>query len=158
MMEQSMSDQPFPEGDPVSHDLAMLGGGGDDAMASVFQELDDLPASPHHAAPTGLEAVHEVPVKVQAVLGRGAERVAGSIVRMLLVGPADGAFHAVLGRAQMPVGDLLGLSTGMVFELDRRVGEPVDVFVNDRLVARGEVVLVDHALGVTLTEIVRAGR
>jgi flagellar motor switch protein FliN/FliY len=130
MMEQSMSDQPFPEGDPVSHDLAMLGGGGDDAMASVFQELDDLPASPHHAGPTGLEAVHEVPVKVQAVLG----------------------------RAQMPVGDLLGLSTGMVFELDRRVGEPVDVFVNDRLVARGEVVLVDHALGVTLTEIVRAGR
>jgi len=126
-----MSDQPFPEGDPVSHDLAMLGGGGgDDAMASVFQELDDLPAGPHHAGPTGLEAVHEVPVKVQAVLG----------------------------RAQMPVGDLLGLSTGMVFELDRRVGEPVDVFVNDRLVARGEVVLVDHALGVTLTEIVRAGR
>ncbi|WP_277969034.1 MULTISPECIES: flagellar motor switch protein FliN [Sphingomonas] len=129
-MEQTMSDDAFPAGDPMSHDLATLSGAGDDGIAPVYQEFDDHPTEQHRARPTGLEAVHEVPVKVQAVLG----------------------------RAQMPVGDLLDLSTGMVFELDRRVGEPVDVFVNDRLVARGEVVLVDHALGVTLTEIVRAGR
>ncbi|WP_010214882.1 flagellar motor switch protein FliN [Sphingomonas sp. PAMC 26621] len=129
-MEQSMSDPVFPDDAQASHDLATFAGTTEDSIGPVYQEFDDPVAATPPAPPTGLEAVHEVPVKVQAVLG----------------------------RAQMPVGDLLGLCTGMVFELDRRVGEPVDVFVNDRLVARGEVVLVDHALGVTLTEIVRAGR
>jgi len=78
----------------------------------------------------GLEAVHDVQVKVQAVLG----------------------------RTRMPIGQLLQLTNGAVLELDRRVGEPVDIFVNDRLIARGEVVLIDGALGVSLTEIVRAER
>lgn len=66
--------------------------------------------------------------------------------------------QAVLGRARMPIGELLRLSAGMVIELDRRVGEPVDIFVNDRLIARGEVVLIDDALGITLTEIVQSER
>ena len=95
--------------------------------------LEDFDTSPLHDIPQGsegLEAVHDVPVKVQAVLG----------------------------RARMPVGELLHLGAGTVVELDRRVGEPVDIFVNDRLIARGEVVLIDNALGVTLTEIVRADR
>ncbi len=52
----------------------------------------------------------------------------------------------------MDVGELLQLTPGTVVELDRRVGEPVDIFVNNRLIARGEVVLIDNALGVTLTE------
>jgi flagellar motor switch protein FliN/FliY len=69
-----------------------------------------------------------------------------------------GKVQAVLGRARMPIGDLLALCSGTVLELDRRVGEPVDIFVNDRLIARGEVVLIDNALGVTLTEIVRPDR
>jgi flagellar motor switch protein FliN/FliY len=74
-----------------------------------------------------LEALYDVPVKVQAVLG----------------------------RARMPIGDLLKLQIGTVVELDRRVGEPIDIFVNNRLIARGEVVMIENALGVTLTEIVR---
>ncbi len=78
----------------------------------------------------GLEAVNDVLVKVQAVLG----------------------------RSRMPVGKLLQLTPGTVVELDRRVGEPVDIFVNNRLIARGEVVLIDGALGVTLTEIVRGNQ
>jgi flagellar motor switch protein FliN/FliY len=61
----------------------------------------------------------------------------------------------VLGRARMPIGDLLKLQIGTVVELDRRVGEPVDIFVNNRLIARGEVVMIENVLGVTLTEIVR---
>ena len=77
-----------------------------------------------------LDAVHDVPVKVQAVLG----------------------------RSRLPIGELLRLKAGMVVELDRRVGEPVDVFVNNRLIARGEVVMIDNSLGVTLTEIVRPDR
>ena len=63
---------------------------------------------------------------------------------------------AVLGRARMEVGDLLKLGPGAVLELDRKVGEAIDIYVNDRLVARGEVVLVEDKLGVTMTEIIKA--
>jgi flagellar motor switch protein FliN/FliY len=77
-----------------------------------------------------LEAVFDVPVKVSAVLG----------------------------RARMEVNELLKLGPGAVLELDRKVGEAIDIYVNDRLVARGEVVLVDEKLGVTITEIIKAER
>jgi flagellar motor switch protein FliN/FliY len=77
-----------------------------------------------------LEAVFDVPVKVSAVLG----------------------------RSRMDVGDLLKLGPGTVLELDRKVGEAIDIYVNDRLVARGEVVLVEDKLGVTMTEIIKAER
>ncbi|NYT42114.1 flagellar motor switch protein FliN [Sphingomonas sp. R-74633] len=100
-----------------------------DQPAPVFEDFDlHTGHDTLHGGSEGLEAVHDVPVKVQAVLG----------------------------RARMPIGELLQLGSGTVVELDRRVGEPVDIFVNDRLIARGEVVLIDNALGVTLTEIVRA--
>ena len=65
---------------------------------------------------------------------------------------------AVLGRTRMDVGDLLRLGPGAVLELDRKVGEAIDIFVNNRLVARGEVVLVKERLGVTMTEIIKAER
>src|SRR3981081_2743351 len=73
-----------------------------------------------------LEAVFDVPVKVSAVLG----------------------------RARMEVGELLKLGPGAVLGLDRKVGEAIDIYVNNRLVARGEVVMVEDKLGVTMTEIV----
>ena len=63
---------------------------------------------------------------------------------------------AVLGRARMEVGELLKLGPGAVLELDRKVGEAIDIYVNNRLVARGEVVLVEDKLGVTMTEIIKA--
>ena len=65
---------------------------------------------------------------------------------------------AVLGRSKMDVGELLKLGPGTVLELDRRVGESIDIYVNNRLVARGEVVLVEDKLGVTMTEIIKADR
>jgi flagellar motor switch protein FliN/FliY len=66
---------------------------------------------------------------------------------------------AVLGRATMQVSQLLKLGRGAVVELDRKLGEAVDIYVNNRLVARGEVVMVDdNRLGVTMTEIVKADR
>lgn len=77
-----------------------------------------------------LEAVYDIPVEVSAVLG----------------------------RAVMPVSQLLKLGRGAVLKLDRKVGEPVDVFVNDRLVARGEVVIVENRIGITMTEILKADR
>ena len=65
---------------------------------------------------------------------------------------------AVLGRARMDVGELLRLGPGAVLELDRKVGEAIDIYVNNRLVARGEVVLVEDKLGVTMTEVIKAER
>jgi len=81
--------------------------------------------------PRELEAVYDIPVQVSAVLG----------------------------RATMQVSQLLKLGRGAVVELDRKLGEAVDIYVNNRLVARGEVVMVeDNRLGVTMTEIVKADR
>lgn len=77
-----------------------------------------------------LEPVFDVPVKVQAVLG----------------------------RSNLEVSQLLKLAPGAVLELDRKVGEAIDIYVNNRLVARGEVVLVENHLGVTMTEIVKTER
>ena len=104
-----------------------------DAMAQsedggVFARKATSEPSGHGAA--DLEAVFDVPVKVSAVLG----------------------------RARMEVGELLKLGPGAVLELDRKVGEAIDIYVNNRLVARGEVVLVEDKLGVTMTEIVKADR
>lgn len=78
---------------------------------------------------TDLAAVYDVPISVQAVLG----------------------------RAHMEVASLLRLARGSVIELDRKVGEAIDIYVNNRLVARGEIVVVDERLGVTMTEIIKDG-
>lgn len=64
----------------------------------------------------------------------------------------------ILGRTTMQVSQLLKLGRGAVVELDRKVGEPIDIFVNNRLVARGEVVVVEDRIGVTMTEIIKNDR
>ncbi|MET0155968.1 MAG: flagellar motor switch protein FliN [Rickettsiales bacterium] len=61
---------------------------------------------------------------------------------------------AILGSASMPVSRLLKLSRGSVVRLDRKVGEPVDITVNNRLIARGEIVIVENRIGITMTEII----
>lgn len=65
------------------------------------------------------------------------------------------SISAVLGRSKMNVNQLVKLTRGSVIELDRKVGEAVDVFINDRLVAKGEIVLIDNKIGITLTELVK---
>lgn len=63
--------------------------------------------------------------------------------------------QVVLGGARMPIGNVLKLSRGAVVEIDRKVGEQVDIHINNRPVARGEIIIVDEdRLGVTLTEII----
>jgi flagellar motor switch protein FliN len=59
----------------------------------------------------------------------------------------------VLGSAKMSVSELLKIKSGTIVELDRSVGEPIDILVNGRMVARGEIVIVEDHLGITLTEI-----
>ena len=63
---------------------------------------------------------------------------------------------AVLGSCTMAVSQLLKLGSGAVVTLDRKVGEPIEIFVNNRLVAKGEVVIVENKIGVTMTEIIRS--
>ncbi len=89
---------------------------------------DLLPDGPRSAR--DLEAVYDIPVQVSAVLG----------------------------KATMQVNQLLKLGRGAVVELDRKVGEAIDIYVNNRLVARGEVVVVEDRLGVTMTEIIKTDR
>jgi flagellar motor switch protein FliN/FliY len=88
----------------------------------------------------------------------GDEPVAHSAADLEAVFDVPVQVSAVLGRTRMEVGELLRLGPGAVLELDRRVGEAIDIYVNNRLVARGEVVLVEDKLGVTMTEIIKADR
>ncbi len=118
--------------------------GADASEATDNLELDELsedskmgealdPRAADIVAPTGardLEAVYEIPVQVSAVLG----------------------------KSHMQVSQLLKLGRGAVVELDRKVGEAIDIYVNNRLVARGEVVVVDDKLGVTMTEIIKSDK
>jgi flagellar motor switch protein FliN/FliY len=87
----------------------------------------DIPDFPRSAK--DLEAVYDIPVQVSAVLG----------------------------KSTMEVARLLRLGKGAVVELNRKVGEPIDIYVNNRLVARGEVVVLDDRLGITMTEIIKTG-
>lgn len=61
---------------------------------------------------------------------------------------------ALLGGVEMPIGQILSLAPGSIIEMDRLVDEPIDLLVNDKLVARGEVVVVDEKFGVRITEVV----
>ena len=83
-----------------------------------------------------------------------AESIGGASIEPVYDVPVS--VRAVLGKSGLEVNQLLNLEPGAVIELDRKVGEPIDIYVNNRLVARGEVVIVDDHLGVTMTEIIKA--
>ena len=87
-----------------------------------------------------------------AVADEGGDKSAADLATVFDV-PVN--ISAVLGKAHMSVAQLLKLNRGSVLELDRKVGEAIDIFVNNRLIARGEVVVVDDRLGVTMTEIIK---
>jgi len=114
-----------------------------------FQELPDGKGPP--PPPAMAEASHGSP---SADGESGADSlVTASELRAVYSVPVQ--VSAVLGRATLEVNQLLKLGRGAVVELDRKVGEPIDIYVNNRLVARGEVVVVDERLGVTMTEIIK---
>ena len=103
-------------------------GDGEDGGGPPLMDMGGLPDIgdlPRSAK--DLEAVYDIPVQVSAVLG----------------------------KTTMQVSQLLKLGRGAVIELDRKVGEAIDIYVNNRLVARGEVVVVEDRLGVTMTEIIK---
>lgn len=65
---------------------------------------------------------------------------------------------ALLGTVKMPVSEILKLRRGAVVELERRVGDPIDILINNRLVARGEIIIIEEKLGITMTEIIKLNR
>ena len=62
-----------------------------------------------------------------------------------------------LGRTKMPIKQILGIGEGTIIELDKLAGEPVDILVNQKLIAKGEVVVIDENFGVRVTEIISTG-
>lgn len=100
----------------------------DDNDDSIGSAMTDMGDLPRSAK--DLEAVYDIPVQVSAVLG----------------------------KTTMAVSSLLKLGRGAVVPLDRKVGEAIDIYVNNRLVARGEVVVVEDRLGVTMTEIIKTDK
>src|SRR6188768_4139033 len=90
--------------------------------------------------------------------GRDSENTVGekSAADLEAVFDVPVRISVVLGRAKVPIASLLKMDVGTVVELDRQVGEAVELYVNDRLIARGEIVLVENRLGVTMTEIIKA--
>ena len=109
-------------------DLPDLSRDGEPSTSALLHKDASNEAPLKHSA-ADLEAVFDIPVTVSAVLGKSG----------------------------MEVSQLLKLGKGTIVELDRKVGEAIDIYVNDRLVARGEVVLVEDRLGITMTEIIKAG-
>ena len=105
-------------------------------VPAVSDDADQIPDDIDYHADQGmkaaadLESVFDIPVRVSAILG----------------------------HSRLPVSEILKLEEGQVVELDRKVGESIDIYVNDRIVARGEVVLVDEHVGVTMTEIIKSDR
>ena len=61
---------------------------------------------------------------------------------------------AVLGRSAMTIGQVLGIRRGAVIELDKKVGDLVELYLNNKLIAYGEIVIVEDRIGITLTEVV----
>ena len=102
------------------------------------------PHALHFAPPAGVAAA---PVAPQVVQPRGIEMLHG----------VDMEVTVEIGRARMTVRELLDLAPGAVLELDRAAGSPADLLVNGRLIARGEVVVIDEDFGLRITEILNDG-
>jgi len=89
-------------------------------------------------------------------LGPNAAAGAGQEMNLNLILDVAVTLALEVGRARMPVRDLLQLAPGAIVELDRLAGEPLDVLVNGVRIARGEVVVVNEKFGIRLTDVVSA--
>ncbi len=122
-------------------------------------ELDDLSSQPADdaAAAGDSENASESPDDVNMQMEEDSD-IARTAADLEAVFDIPVHVSAVLGKSRMQVSQLLKLGRGAVVELDRKVGEAIDIYVNNRLVARGEVVVVEDRLGVTMTEIIKSDR
>ncbi len=96
-------------------------------VAEIEEDLETMGGSAEDGAESSLEAIYDVPVEISVILG----------------------------TTSMTVSELLQIGSGTIIELERKVGEAVDVFINKRLVARGEIVIVEEFIGITMTEVIK---
>lgn len=123
-------------------------------MSDDNDTKDDAPAGSSEQKPAdGSISLEEMVPPQRAEHTLSGERTASDLEAVFDV-PVR--ISVVLGKSRIPVSQLLQMDVGAVVELDRQVGEAIDIYVNDRLVARGEIVLVENRLGVTMTEIIKA--
>ena len=122
-------------------------------MSENDLNLPDLAGEPADEAAPGEAAAAAEAGPAQTLI----EEEARTAVDLAPVFDVPVNISAVLGKAHVDIASLLRLQSGSVLELDRQVGEAIDIYVNNRLVARGEVVVVDDRLGVTMTEIIKDG-
>ncbi len=80
---------------------------------------------------------------------------AGAEVELDAIEDVPVEITVVLGETTITVDELLKMGQGAIIELDRKVGEPVELYVNERCVAKGEIVVVDNKIGITMTEIIK---
>jgi flagellar motor switch protein FliN/FliY len=122
---------------------------GSDVRAVIALSLSPWPAE----APAGNAAGDDV------AAGGMARRTDGISLRggLDMLHDVEMEVSAELGRTRMSVRELLSLSPGAIVELDRAAGSPADLLVNGRLIARGEVVVIDENFGIRITEIVSPG-
>lgn len=119
-------------------------GGGSSEIDALLEEAGKLsPAAAAGAKPFDLPSLEE---------GRAAG--GGGEVALDLLRDVDLDVKVVLGRSQLYVEDILKLRSGSVIELDKLAGDPLDILVNDRLVARGEVLVLNDNFCIRITEIV----
>jgi flagellar motor switch protein FliN/FliY len=103
-------------------------------------------------------AVNVRPTQFEPLSANGAGRAVGEGNGIELLMDVPLRVSVELGRTRLSVRQVLDLQSGAVVELDRMAGDPVDVLVNDRLMARGEVVVVDDKFGIRITEIITGGK
>ena len=116
--------------------------------SQALTQLPDIPALPEE---TGIQ--ENVPQ--QSPEQKNPDQASsGRVISMSALNEVPVTITAVLGQKKVDVATLIGMQAGTIIEIDRKVGEAIDLHVNDTLVARGELVIVDDALGVTLTEII----
>lgn len=137
-------------GENMSPEDFGLGADFDNALAQVTSEAESMAAG---AAPSA----GDVGAGAMAAPMGGAEvgmLPRGDINKLKMILDVPMKVHVELGRTKMLINDLLQLGQGSVIELDKLAGEPMEILINDKLVALGEVVVVNEKFGVRLTDVI----
>jgi flagellar motor switch protein FliN len=141
-----MADQiPQPTSQPVASNAEPTPEG---VLQDAAQQVADLSAMASSAAKPGAESAFQLP-------SFGSEGTPQDARALELLGDVNLNVKIELGRTRMLIEDVLRLSSGSVVELDKLAGDPVDIYVNDRFVAKGEVLVLNENFCVRINEIVK---
>lgn len=149
------SPEDAPEGEPAEGDFKTVNesdASEDDAEAAMMAMLEDLP---EEASKPEVDDLNFAEASVsQAEFQQLSQPASQAETRNIdLLMDVNLPVSIELGRTKMSISDILGLGPGSVVELNKLAGEPVDLLVNQKIVAKGEVVVVDENFGVRITQL-----